>query len=202
MDWDVVDFTVFGAMLLGVGVIYTLARRSTANTAYRVAVGVALAAAFILIWVNGAVGIIGDPNNDANMMYFGVLAIGTIGAFIARFPAARHDPRVVRDGVRTSGGRRHRADRRVGFLGADLAQGYPGADRALCRLVAVICLAISACRPDATFRWRRAKGLTWAPAWGPSSSWQCTGASRRPCRHLARQSGCYSQRRTCAYTSG
>ena len=85
MDWDIVDFTVFGAMLLSVGVIYTLARRSTANTAYRLAVAVALAAAFVLIWVNGAVGIIGDTNNDANMMYFGVLAIGIIGAFIARF---------------------------------------------------------------------------------------------------------------------
>lgn len=85
MDWDVVDFVVFSVMLLSVGVIYTLARRSTANTAYRVAVGVALAAAFILIWVNGAVGIIGDSNNDANMMYFGVLAIGIIGALIARF---------------------------------------------------------------------------------------------------------------------
>lgn len=85
MDWDVVDFTVFAAMLLGVVVIYTLARRNADNMAYRFAVGVALAAAFILIWVNGAVGIIGDENNDANMMFFGVLAVGTIGAIIARF---------------------------------------------------------------------------------------------------------------------
>ena len=85
MAWDVVDFTVFGAMLLGVGIIFELARRNSDNTAYRFAVGVALAAAFILIWVNGAVGIIGDETNDANMMYFGVLAIGIIGAIIARF---------------------------------------------------------------------------------------------------------------------
>lgn len=85
MDWDVIDFTVFGAMLLSVGVIYMLARRSTANAAYRFAVGVALAAAFVLIWVNGAVGIIGEQSNDANMAYFGVLAVGIIGAIIARF---------------------------------------------------------------------------------------------------------------------
>jgi len=83
--WDVIDFAVFGAMLLGVGVSYILVRRKVDNTAYRFAVGVALAAAFILIWVNGAVGIIGDESNDANMMYFGVLAIGIIGAIIARF---------------------------------------------------------------------------------------------------------------------
>ena len=85
MAWDVIDFTVFGAMLLSVSVIYMLVRRKTDNMAYRFAVGVALAAAFILIWVNGAVGIIGDESNDANMMYFGVLAIGIIGAIIARF---------------------------------------------------------------------------------------------------------------------
>lgn len=85
MAWDVVDFTVFGAMLLGVGVIYTLAKRKADNTAYRFAVGVALAATFILIWVNGAVGIIGDESNHANMMYFGVLAVGITGAIIARF---------------------------------------------------------------------------------------------------------------------
>ena len=80
MAWDVVDFSVFGAMLLGVGVIYTLVRRKTDNKTYRFAFGVALAAAFILIWVNAAVGIIGDESNDANMMYFGVLAVGIIGA--------------------------------------------------------------------------------------------------------------------------
>lgn len=85
MAWDVIDFTVFGAMLLGVGVIYTLVRRKADNKIYRFAVGVALAAAFIFIWVNGAVGIIGDESNDANMMYFGVLAVGIIGTIIARF---------------------------------------------------------------------------------------------------------------------
>ena len=52
---------------------------------YRSAVGVALAAALILLWVNGAVGVIGSENNDANLMYIGVLGIGVIGAVIARF---------------------------------------------------------------------------------------------------------------------
>ncbi len=85
MDWDILDFTVFGAMLAGVGFVYMLVRRHTADKRYRWASGVALAAAFFLVWVNGAVGIIGDESNDANMMYFGVLAVGFIGAIIARF---------------------------------------------------------------------------------------------------------------------
>ena len=85
MNWDVFDFIIFGAMIIGAAVIYRLAVRHAVNLAYRCAIGVALAAAFILIWVNGAVGIIGDESNDANMMYFGVLAVGAIGAIVARF---------------------------------------------------------------------------------------------------------------------
>ena len=84
MDWDIFDFAVFGAMLLGVGVVYALAKRRANNTTYRFAFGAALAAAFLLVWVNGAVGIIGNENNDANMMFFGVLVVGFIGAIIAR----------------------------------------------------------------------------------------------------------------------
>ena len=83
--WDAADFAIFGALLLGAGVTFELAAKMTGNTAYRFAVGVALAAAFLLVWVNGAVGIIGSEDNDANLMYAGVLAVGVIGAGIARF---------------------------------------------------------------------------------------------------------------------
>ena len=85
VNWDVVDFAFAGALLVGTGITYELAVRKTGDTAYRAAVGVALAAAFILVWVTGAVGIIGTESDDANLMYGGVLAVGIIGAIIARF---------------------------------------------------------------------------------------------------------------------
>ena len=68
--------------------LYTaLKERSTmlARNAYRAAVGVALAAAFILVWMNLAVGVIGTEDDLANLMYVGVLTVGIIGAIIARF---------------------------------------------------------------------------------------------------------------------
>jgi hypothetical protein len=83
--WDVADFALFGALLVGAGVTYELAARKTGNVAYRAAAGVALAAAFILVWVNLAVWVIGTERDDANLMYGGVLAVGIIGAIIARF---------------------------------------------------------------------------------------------------------------------
>jgi hypothetical protein len=85
VDWDVADFAIVGALLVGIGAISALAVRKTDDAAYRSAVGVALAAAFILVWVNGAVGVIGDASDDANLMYVGVLAVGMVGAVIARF---------------------------------------------------------------------------------------------------------------------
>jgi hypothetical protein len=83
--WNLADFVFAGALIFGTGLTYVLVARKAGNIAYRFAVGVALAAAFLLVWVNGAVGIIGSEDNDANLMYVGVLAIGLIGAIIARF---------------------------------------------------------------------------------------------------------------------
>ncbi len=55
------------------------------NTAYRFAVGLALTAAFLIVWLNAAAGLIGIEDDDpANLLYVGVLAIGFIGAVIAR----------------------------------------------------------------------------------------------------------------------
>jgi len=54
------------------------------NIAYRSAVAVALGAAVILIWLSLGVGIIGADGDPANRMYFGVLAVGIIGAILAR----------------------------------------------------------------------------------------------------------------------
>ena len=53
-------------------------------SAYRLAVGAALVTAFILVWVVGAVGLIGAEGAAADLMYVGVLAVGIIGAMIAR----------------------------------------------------------------------------------------------------------------------
>lgn len=85
VNWSVADFVVFGAMLAAAGGAFELAARTTRNAAYRAAVGVALAAAFLLVWANGAVGIIGSEDNPANLMFGGVLAVGLVGAAVARF---------------------------------------------------------------------------------------------------------------------
>jgi len=85
VNWDETDFIVFGVMLAVACGTYELAARATGNGAYRVGVGIAVVAAFILVWMNLAVGIVGNEDNPFNLMYGGVLAVAFAGAVIARF---------------------------------------------------------------------------------------------------------------------
>jgi len=83
--WTLSDFVTAGALIFGTGLTYVLVTRKAGNISYRAAVGVALAAAFLLVWINLAVGIIGHSGDLANSMYVGVLSIGIVGAIVARF---------------------------------------------------------------------------------------------------------------------
>jgi hypothetical protein len=86
--WDAFDFASMAALLGGVGLGVELAVRKTGNAAYRSAAAVALAATFLLVWINAAVGVIGSEQEDANLLYGGVLAVGLVGAVIVRFRPA------------------------------------------------------------------------------------------------------------------
>jgi hypothetical protein len=82
--WTAFDFAAAGALLFGAGLAYRLVTRRCGNLAYRAAVGLAVAAALALVWVNLAVGLIGSERNPANLLYGGVLAAGVIGALAVR----------------------------------------------------------------------------------------------------------------------
>lgn len=88
--WTLGDFIFAGVLIFGTGFAYILVTRVLTphmkdNMIYRVAVGFALFTGLFLIWVNGAVGIIGSEDNPINVLYFGVIATGIIGALLARF---------------------------------------------------------------------------------------------------------------------
>ena len=81
--WTLADFVFAGVLIFGTGLTYVLVARKAGNIAYRSAVGVALAAGFLLVWGNAAMGI---TDSDADLMFLlWVPAVGIIGAIIARF---------------------------------------------------------------------------------------------------------------------
>lgn len=91
-NWTLSDFIIIGVAIFSVGLAYELIARRSDKTIYRVAFGTGLAGAFLLFWINAAVGIIGSENQPANFLYGAVFATGLIGSLLARFkprPMAR-----------------------------------------------------------------------------------------------------------------
>lgn len=85
VNWDLFDFVIMGAVLFSIGLSYELIGKRSSKTVYRAAFGAGLLGAFLLFWVNGAVGIIGGENQPANLLYGAVFVVGLIGSLIARF---------------------------------------------------------------------------------------------------------------------
>jgi hypothetical protein len=88
VQWTLFDFLLFGAILGGAGVAYEVAVRATRITEHRAAAALALATAAFLVLSNGAVGLIGSEDNDANLLYGGVLLVLLVGGAVTHLRAA------------------------------------------------------------------------------------------------------------------
>jgi hypothetical protein len=88
VNWTPADF-IFAIVMIGtVGLVFELAVRMSSNWAWRAGAACALAAGFLLVWINGAVGMIGSEGNPNNLLFGIVLLVALLGAFVARFRAA------------------------------------------------------------------------------------------------------------------
>tara|TARA_R110002126_G_scaffold1440_3_gene8268 strand:- start:116 stop:688 length:573 start_codon:yes stop_codon:yes gene_type:complete len=85
--WTLGDFVFAGIMLSVTGTSFAYVLNKNGSNQYKIGSGIALISSFLLVWVNLAVGIVGHEGEAINMLYFGVLAIGLIGAFLTRFRA-------------------------------------------------------------------------------------------------------------------
>jgi hypothetical protein len=84
VNWGPLDFVVMGILLFGTGLTFVLISRVSESFFYHIAVGVAVVAILLLVWMNLAVGIIGSEGNPANLLYAGVVATCIIGAGLSR----------------------------------------------------------------------------------------------------------------------
>jgi hypothetical protein len=145
VKWGPFDFLAAGVLLAGTGFTYEFVASKGSNVAYRIAVGIALGAALLLVWINLAVGIIGDEDHPANLLYLGVLVVGFIGALIA-LRASWNGARVVRGRDRSSIGSGACVDHLDTLQGPRMGQPWRGGGvciecglrRAVCRIGAAI----------------------------------------------------------------
>jgi hypothetical protein len=85
VNWSPMDFAIVGVLVFGSGLLYQYGSAPAATSAHRLAVAIAVLAGLALVWINLAVGMIGDEGNPANLMYVLVVAVALIGASIARY---------------------------------------------------------------------------------------------------------------------
>jgi hypothetical protein len=83
-NWDWHTFVVAGAFVFSSALTYQLVVKGMSNKAYRFAMGLAVATAFVLTWANFVLAV---DVSLANFMYFGVVVVGLVGAAIARLRA-------------------------------------------------------------------------------------------------------------------
>lgn len=88
VDWSVGDFILAGLMLGLVGLAIELTVLKSNNMAYRIAAGLAILASLLIVWVNGAVGMIGSEDNPYNLLFLGVIPLALVGAVLASFRPA------------------------------------------------------------------------------------------------------------------
>lgn len=82
--WSTGDFVIAWLFLAGAIGAYQLVASQSGQRTYRAGAGLAVATGLVLLWINGAVGLIGSEDNPANLLYAGVLLVGGVGAWIAR----------------------------------------------------------------------------------------------------------------------
>ncbi len=87
VQWTIFDFIFAGIVLIGAGVVAELAARASGDWSYRTGAGLAVLAALLLLWINGAVGVIGSEDHPANLLYLAVILSALVGAVASRFRA-------------------------------------------------------------------------------------------------------------------
>lgn len=87
--WSPGDFVAAAVMLGGGALAFELALRlARGSTAYLIAAAMGIGACFLLVWINGAVGMIGNEDDPANLGFLAIVVVAMLGTLVVRARAA------------------------------------------------------------------------------------------------------------------
>lgn len=84
INWEPLDFGVAWLLIFGTGISFHFICRAYRNSIYKIASALAVCAGFAIIWINGAVGIIGNEENPINFLFGIVLLIMFLGSYLVK----------------------------------------------------------------------------------------------------------------------
>ena len=85
VDWGPEDFTFAIILFALVGGALELTVRASRNWLFRAGMALTIGMSFVTIWSNLAVGIIGNEDNPANLVFFAGIALILLGGAVMRF---------------------------------------------------------------------------------------------------------------------
>lgn len=83
--WSNGDFIAAYVMMFVPSLAFLVISHTAKNNEYKYALALALLGAFLMIWIGGAVGIIGTEDNPANVVFFWVLVTGFLSSCLSMF---------------------------------------------------------------------------------------------------------------------
>lgn len=88
-NWTGSDFVGAGVLLFIPALAFELLIRKSGSLLYKLGAALAVLTIFLIVWVNLAVGIIGDEDNPSNVLYFFAVITAISGWFVAGTDARR-----------------------------------------------------------------------------------------------------------------
>jgi hypothetical protein len=84
-NWGAGSFVLVYVLFFGTGMVYAAIARKMGVWSYKAGTGVAVVTGFALGWSNMVH--VADSENPENLVYYSVLAVGAVGAWLARLEA-------------------------------------------------------------------------------------------------------------------
>ncbi len=85
VNWSLMDFVVAAMLIMGSGLAIDFTARRSRNITFKLGVVGTVGTCLFLTWINLAVGIIGNEDNPANLMYSTVILICIVGVIGSGF---------------------------------------------------------------------------------------------------------------------
>ena len=88
VQWSLMDFVFVGILLSSIAICYEWIRYKQPSKYYRFAIWTILITILMVVWINGAVGIVGHEGQSINLLYYISPLLGIIGSLIFNFKAS------------------------------------------------------------------------------------------------------------------
>ncbi|MCW8092275.1 hypothetical protein [Alteromonas sp. ASW11-130] len=88
-NWSVTDFVLVGTMLLVASLTFWFLSHKVTSRYCKTGIAIGILAYLAAMWANLAVGIVGNPENPVNLVFYALLLISTFITYLGKFSSKK-----------------------------------------------------------------------------------------------------------------